>query len=208
VAEFVPDQESNQPAVECRKALKASASTPMPASCGGRPTTSSPQPQPGITGQITARAEAHTIRLALNYAIADGATHIGRQHVQAALALWDYATRSAAGALQGATGDPLADQIRATLLDNPAGLTRSQISDTLKHNKPAGQIDRALQALAVRRPGHRHEDHNGRRPPRPSLDRRARCCRRRSGTGRARNRLRTVGDRGRRCRGQRGSSTI
>ena len=107
------------------------------------------QPEPGIVGQITARAEAHTIRLALIYALADGANHIGRQHLQAALALADYAARSAAWALHGATGDPLAEQIHAALCDNPAGLTRSQISDTLKHNKPAGRIDQALQALAL-----------------------------------------------------------
>ena len=32
-------------------------------------------------------------------------------------------------------------------LHTPAGLTRSQISDTLKHNQPAGQLDTALRAL-------------------------------------------------------------
>ena len=36
-------------------------------------------------------------------------------HLQAALALWDYATRSASWALQDATGDPLAEQIHAAL---------------------------------------------------------------------------------------------
>jgi len=105
------------------------------------------QPLPDVLGQITARAEAHTIRLALLYALADGATHISPSHLTAALALHDYATRSAAWALHGATGQPLAEQIHAALQANPAGLTRSQISDTLKHNQPAGQIDHALRAL-------------------------------------------------------------
>jgi hypothetical protein len=105
------------------------------------------QPHPGIVGQITARAEAHTIRLALIYALADGKRQIGPQHLTAALALHDYATRSAAWALTGATGKPLAEQIHAALQANPAGLTRSQISDTLKHNQPAGQLDHALNAL-------------------------------------------------------------
>jgi hypothetical protein len=105
------------------------------------------QPQPGIIGQITARAEAHTIRLALLYALADGQRQIGPQHLNAALALQDYATRSAGWALQGATGQPLAEQIHAALKANPAGLTRTQISDTLKHNQPAGQLDHALDAL-------------------------------------------------------------
>jgi len=105
------------------------------------------QPLPGVLGQITARAEAHTIRLALLYALADGQRQISPPHLQAALALHDYTTRSAAWALNGATGQPLAEQIHAALTANPAGLTRSQISDTLKHNHPAGQIDHALRAL-------------------------------------------------------------
>jgi hypothetical protein len=105
------------------------------------------QPRDGIIGQITARAEAHTIRLALLYALADGAKQIGLQHLTAALALQDYAARSAGWALQGATGQPLAEQIHTALRHTPAGLTRSQISDALKHNQPAGQIDDALRAL-------------------------------------------------------------
>ncbi|MGH2841295.1 MAG: DUF3987 domain-containing protein [Solirubrobacteraceae bacterium] len=105
------------------------------------------RPHPGALGQITARAEAHTIRLALLYALADGKHQIGPPHLNAAVALHDYATRSAAWALHGATGQPLAEQIDAALKANAAGLTRSQISDTLKHNQPAGQIDHALRAL-------------------------------------------------------------
>jgi hypothetical protein len=105
------------------------------------------KPLPGVLGQITARAEAHTIRLALLYTLADGKQQIGPQHLDAALALHDYAARSAGWALNGATGEPLAEQIHATLKTHPAGLTRSQISDTLKHNQPAGDIDHALRAL-------------------------------------------------------------
>jgi hypothetical protein len=105
------------------------------------------RPLPGVLGQITARAEAHTIRLALLYALTDGKQRIGPQHLDAALALHDYAARSAGWALNGVTGEPLAEQIHAALQANPAGLTRSQISDALKHNQPAGQIDHALRAL-------------------------------------------------------------
>jgi hypothetical protein len=105
--------------------------------------------QPGIAGALCARAEAHTIRLALIYALADGQRTITTEHLQAALALWDYAARSASWALQGATGDPLAEQIHAQLVNHPAGLTRSQISDSLQHNQPAKAIHRALEALAL-----------------------------------------------------------
>jgi len=105
------------------------------------------EPHDQIVAQITARAEAHVIRLALIYALADGQRQIATQHLTAALALQDYAARSAAWALTGATGQPLAEQIHATLRQHPSGLTRSQISDALKHNQPAGQIDHALHTL-------------------------------------------------------------
>ena len=105
------------------------------------------QPRDGIVGQITARAEAHTIRLALIYALADAQRQIGPPHLHAALALQDYATRSAGWALHRATGQPLAEQIHTALRHTPAGLTRSQISDALKHNQPARHIDDALHAL-------------------------------------------------------------
>ncbi len=105
------------------------------------------EPPNEIVAQITARAEAHVIRLALLYTLADGKHQINAPHLQAALALQDYAARSAAWALTGATGQPLAEQIHAVLRQHPDGLTRSQISQTLNHNQPAGQIDHALNAL-------------------------------------------------------------
>jgi hypothetical protein len=105
------------------------------------------QPADHNVAQITARAEAHIIRLALLYALADGQHQIRPEHLTAALALHNYAARSAAWALTGATGQPLAEQIHATLAEHPGGLTRSQISQTLRHNQPAGQINHALQTL-------------------------------------------------------------
>jgi hypothetical protein len=93
-----------------------------------------------LAGAICARAEAHTIRLALIYALSDGQRTINTEHLQAALALWDYAARSASWTLQDATGDPLAGQIHAQLASHHAGLTRSQISDLLQHNQPATAI--------------------------------------------------------------------
>jgi hypothetical protein len=104
---------------------------------------------PGLAGALLARAEAHVIRLALIYTLADGERQINTEHLQAALALYDYAARSATWALQGATGDPLAEQIHAALKAHPGGLTRSQISDALQHNRPADQIQRALDTLTL-----------------------------------------------------------
>jgi hypothetical protein len=107
------------------------------------------QPADGLPGHLTARAEAHTIRLALIYALIDGQTRIYEQHLQAALALWDYAQRSAAWTLGHSTGDPIAEQIHTALLRSPEGLTRTQIRDLCHRNLPAGRVDQALAALTA-----------------------------------------------------------
>ena len=124
----------------------------------------------GIAGALCARSEAHTIRLALLYALADGEPKIKAEHLQAALALWDYAARSATWALQGATGDPLAEQIHAALQHHPAGLSRSQISNTLQHNRPAGGHPARAPCAPARRPRDPPPDPH-RRAARGALDR-------------------------------------
>src|SRR5205823_1563547 len=63
---------------------------------------------PGLLGAITARAEAQTIRLALIYALLDGKDQIGEQHLEAALAVWEYCEVSAAHVFGKALGDPVA----------------------------------------------------------------------------------------------------
>ncbi|MGH3260424.1 MAG: DUF3987 domain-containing protein, partial [Trebonia sp.] len=104
------------------------------------------QPADGLLGQLTARGEAHVIRLALIYALLDGQRKIAPEHLNAGLALWDYASRSAAWALGQSTGDPLAEHIHAVLARSPVGLTRTQIRDLCKRNLPADRIEQALQA--------------------------------------------------------------
>jgi hypothetical protein len=107
-------------------------------------------PGDGLAGNLTARAEAHTIRLALIYALLDdGQRRIQPQHLHAALALSDYAARSAAWALGQATGDPLAEQIHAALVRSPDGLTRTQIRDLCQRNLPAERLEQALANLAA-----------------------------------------------------------
>lgn len=104
--------------------------------------------KPGIAGALAARAEAHTIRLALIYALLDGARQIGPAHLTAALALFDYAQRSAVWALARSSGDPLAQQINAALKHAlPGGLTRTQLRDLLHRNPTTAQLDRALSEL-------------------------------------------------------------
>jgi hypothetical protein len=122
------------------------------------------QPADGLPGHLTARAEAHTIRLALIYTLIDGQTRIYQQHLQAALALWDYANRSAAWTLGHSTGDPIAEQIHTALMRSPDGLTRTQIRDLCQRNLPAGRVDHALAALAAAGRASRQRTLTGGRP--------------------------------------------
>lgn len=104
--------------------------------------------RPGMFGAVTARAEAQTIRLAVLYAALDQSAEIQREHVTAALALWDYAEESARYIFGDATGDPEADSILEALKANyESGLTRTQIRDLFQRNRSAERIGQALGAL-------------------------------------------------------------
>lgn len=67
--------------------------------------------RPGMTGAILARAEAQVMRLALCYALLDCSSLISLTHLNAAIALWDYAEASARFIFGNATGDAVADRI-------------------------------------------------------------------------------------------------
>jgi hypothetical protein len=122
------------------------------------------QPDDGITGAICARAEAHALRLALLYTLVDGETTISLAHLQAGLALWDYAARSAAWALQATSTDPIAEQIHDALVASPAGLTRTQLRDLYARNLPSTRIDTALTTLGRSGRAQRHRITTGGRP--------------------------------------------
>ena len=106
-------------------------------------------PAPGLDGALAARSEAHVVRLSLIYALIDGADAIGPSHLAAGLALYGYSRRSAAWALEGATGDRGAEQIHQGLQGSPGGLTRTEIRDLFHRNCPGPVIDEALGALSA-----------------------------------------------------------
>ena len=62
--------------------------------------------QPGLLGAVISRAEAQCVRLALVYALLDGATNIDLPHIKAALAVWEYAEASAAHIFGASLGTP------------------------------------------------------------------------------------------------------
>ncbi len=101
----------------------------------------------GPHGAMCARAEVHVVRLALVYALLDRSPAIETHHLEAALALRDHAARSAAWALDPASGDPLAEQIHVALLAASDGLTRTELRDLFWRDQSAHAIDVALGSL-------------------------------------------------------------
>jgi len=104
--------------------------------------------KPGLYGSITARAEAQVLRLSIIYTLLDGNTSIEPIHLNAALALWDYADKSAKYIWGDLTGDGTADEILKALRSTPNGMTRTQISNLFGRNVTSGRIARALSLLA------------------------------------------------------------
>jgi hypothetical protein len=106
--------------------------------------------RPGLLGALTARAEAQAVRLALTYALLDGGGEIGVEHLQAALALWEYADASVQYIWGDALGDPVADEIlRALRQAGEAGRTRTELRDLFARNRGAEEIGTALTTLAT-----------------------------------------------------------
>ena len=106
----------------------------------------------GLLGAVTGRAEAQCVRLALCYALLDEATAIGKRHLLAAIALWNYCDASARFVFGSALGYPLADEIlRALRAAGTAGMTRTEISDYFRRHESAERVGNALEYLNQRK---------------------------------------------------------
>jgi hypothetical protein len=104
--------------------------------------------KPGLSGCMLARAEAHVMRFASMYAVLDCSPLISVEHLNAALALWDYGEASVRHIFGDALGDPLADDLLRMLRSvGQAGATRTELHDFLGRHHPADRINRALGVL-------------------------------------------------------------
>lgn len=105
----------------------------------------------GLHGSVTARAEAQCVRLALVYALLDGAAEIDAPHLTAALAVWTYCDATALHIFGASLGDRTADEILRRLQKaGDAGLTRTGIRDIFGRNLSAERIGAALDLLQRR----------------------------------------------------------
>jgi hypothetical protein len=103
---------------------------------------------PGILGAVTSRAEAQTLRLALTFALFDGADFIEEKHIEAALAFWRYCFDSAAYLFGDAELDPVAQTILQGLATGPK--TQTEIRDLFARHKPAERLSQVLTDLQER----------------------------------------------------------
>jgi hypothetical protein len=102
--------------------------------------------RPGLLGAVTARAEAQVIRLALIYALLDSSDKIDTVHLGAAMAVWAYCDHSAQLIFGDIVGNPVADDILSALQRNPAGMTRTDISNLFGRHRTS-EIGPALTLL-------------------------------------------------------------
>jgi len=103
--------------------------------------------RPGLTGALTARAEAQALRLACLYAAIDGSPVIKTPHLEAAVAVWQYCQDSIRCVFGDRIGDPLAERILELLRATPGGMSRNGIRQYFKRNKSSQEIGDALQIL-------------------------------------------------------------
>lgn len=103
------------------------------------------QEHSGLAGSIINRAEAQTLRLALIYALLDGADRIAENHLQAALAMWNYAQESALYIFGDRVADPLEEKVLAALKAGP--LTATELSAALNRHVPRERLQPLLQQL-------------------------------------------------------------
>jgi hypothetical protein len=103
--------------------------------------------KPGLLGKLLARGAPYVLRIAMIYAIMDGAPEIRVEHLEAGLSVWRYAEDSARYVFGDSTGNPIAERIRDALREAPDGLTRTEIRDLVGRSKPGQSIDEALQLL-------------------------------------------------------------
>lgn len=120
--------------------------------------------RPGLLGAILARGEAHVIRLALIYALADGKAEITVEHLRAGLEVWRYAERSAMFIFGDAVGDPTADDILRELRQRKDGMTRTEIRQLLGGSYAADRIQAALDLLRMHRLAYMTSEETGGRP--------------------------------------------
>jgi hypothetical protein len=103
---------------------------------------------PGLVGGLLGRAEAQVMRVACIYAGLDRSPVITADHLNAALAVWEYCESGVRYVFGDRTGDAVADRILKELKAiSPRGLSRTEISERLHNHQKAKDISSSLGML-------------------------------------------------------------
>ncbi len=103
---------------------------------------------PGLIGALTARAEAHILRLSIIYAVLDGSSVISTEHLAAAKAVWDYSLSSVRWIFSSQTGNPDADRLyRAVEAAGPDGLSGTELRDLFGRHASRERLKQARLTL-------------------------------------------------------------
>jgi Protein of unknown function (DUF3987) len=102
----------------------------------------------GPLGSVLARGPAYVMRLALVYALADGASSIAAEHLLAALAVWDNAVQTARLLFPDTVAKTNRDKLAEFIRTAPEGRTRTEITTKcFGNNVASAEIDELVGEL-------------------------------------------------------------
>jgi hypothetical protein len=101
----------------------------------------------GLVGCVINRAEAQVIRLAMIYCLLDGKDTIGLDHLEAAVAFWNYCEQSARYIFNGRQADNTAQRILDALENGP--MTGTGIHRLFDSHVSKGKIESVLSELSA-----------------------------------------------------------
>jgi len=109
--------------------------------------TETTKKQYGQVAALSNRAEAHVLRFALVYALLDASPDIKLAHIEAAIALWEYAQASVIYIFGRSAGDVIADRIHEELLVR-GRMSRNEIVDLFQRHISGERLETSLRLLA------------------------------------------------------------
>lgn len=102
----------------------------------------------GVVGDLTSRATAHILRLAVIYALADNCARVEPQHLVAAQAMWQYSEDSLRYIFGDKLGDPVAQRLLEALnTAGPDGLSATKQFELFARKITAERRQAAVQTL-------------------------------------------------------------
>jgi hypothetical protein len=122
-------------------------------------------PRPGLLGAMLTRGVPQVMRLACIYALLDRSAVVKPEHLNAALAVWQYCEDSARYIFGQALGDSDAERLLTALGKAPEGLAQARINAAVFHgHKKSADLVALLSRLLSDGLIHRRERTTGGRP--------------------------------------------